>query len=105
MFEASEVAEILKMSTDRNPRGSGPDHDPSIPGPERLVRGFQYNMKAFLEDSIADDCNIGNASEDKLKHVDTPFIDEGREGRYVTGDREIECRRWSGEPKPQETGS
>ena len=40
-------------------------------------------MKALLEESV---CKIGNVPEDKREHVDTPFIDEGREERYVTRD-------------------
>ena len=52
-------------------------------------------MKAFLEESVANYCKIGNLPEDKLKHVDTPFFDEGRAERYFARDLPM-CSEKSG---------
>ena len=47
--------------------------------PQRLVRGYVYDMEQYLDKNIEKYCEVAKVSKAELKKVDTPFIDEAKD--------------------------
>ena len=59
--------------------------------PSQKVRGYVYDMSTYMKKNVDRYCNEAMKGGQKLKHADTPFLDESREplGCTVGGDADI----------------
>ena len=68
-----------------------------LPDPKRKVKGYKYNLQKYFEKAVDKYCHIAGITKDKLRKVQTPFIDESK---LAQGFVEQDPGNGTGKPEP-----
>ena len=72
------ITKILSNSPELHPRGAEMPTPLVLKDPDKLVKGYSYNMTTYTEENVREYLDLVGLPFGRLRYADTPFINESK---------------------------